>query len=175
MISSCHDPDCHLPLKSTCSLWGKGERGFTNNIQNGRNLQHQTPTTHLPDIPRAQPGPPHLLQRQSHHWDGCAPNLPKHNQPGLSSALCYFHTGKRYKQSLSLRVQFCLWGPPLQCRIPPQNRSNHFAFHVLHPALISSTKGSPTSPVHLASWLHWNMFWSKFTHDYHLSAVTGKL
>lgn len=29
MISSYHDPDCHLPLKATHSLWGKGRDGFT--------------------------------------------------------------------------------------------------------------------------------------------------
>lgn len=59
--------------------------------------------------------------------------------------------------------------------VPPLNRSNHFAFHVTHPALISGTKGFHTNPVHLARWLHWNRFWSKFTHDYHLSVATGKL
>ncbi|XP_038391314.1 uncharacterized protein LOC111095647 isoform X1 [Canis lupus familiaris] len=44
-----------------------------------------------------------------------------------------------------------------------------------HRSLISGTEGFRTNPVHLASWLHWDVFWSKFTHDYRLSVATGKL
>lgn len=128
MISSYHDPDCHLPLKSTCSLWGKGRRDFTNNTQKGRNLQYQTPTacwtltrayetTPLPTIPRAQPGPWHLSQ----HPDTChnarattGTAVYKHSQPGLRSALLFSHQ-KTIQTFCKSQGPVCLGEPPLQC------------------------------------------------------------
>ena len=48
---------------------------------------------------------------------------------------------------LKPQVPMRILGPPFHCLILPENRSSCFAFHILHPPLISGTKGFQTRSV----------------------------
>lgn len=128
-------------------------------------------TTHLPTTGRAQPGPRHLSQPQSHH------RATRPSQAQLTKSKSYpllFSHQKTVQTFLKSQGPICMRSSDGNGASLPKTGLTTLLC-LFSTQLLSPAPRLPHEPVRLARWLLWNRFWSKFTHDYHLSVATGKL